>query len=47
MVKVPKRIDLPLKSIIRLVNPNCTVYGDYRTELSVKADDVQIIKKKD
>lgn len=43
-VKVPKMdLDLPIGSVVRIVNPVATVYGEYRNQLSVKADDVVAI----
>ena len=44
IVKIPKTevndlVDRP----VRIINPVATVYGQYRNELSVKADDVQAI----
>lgn len=44
-VKVPKDIDVPMNAHVRLVNPNATVYGQYRNQLSVTADDIEVIKK--
>lgn len=45
-VKVPKRVEFNGEVEIRLVNPQGVVYGDYRNELSVNADDVEIVRKK-
>lgn len=43
-VKVPKMdLDIPIGSVVRIVNPVATVYGEYRNQLSVKADDVVAI----
>lgn len=36
-------LDLPIGSVVRIVNPVATVYGEYRNQLSVKADDVVAI----
>lgn len=44
-VKVPKDIDVPMNSHVRLVNVYAKVYGQYRNQLSVTADDVEVIKK--
>ena len=44
-VKVPKDIDVPMNVHVRLVNPQATVYGQYRNQLSVIADDIEVIKK--
>lgn len=44
-VKVPKDIDVPMNSHVRLVNVYAKVYGQYRNQLSVTADDIEVIKK--
>ncbi len=44
-VKVPKDIEVPMNSHVRLVNVYAKVYGPYRNELSVTADDIEVIKK--
>ena len=44
-VKVPKDVDVPMNSHVRLVNVYATVYGNYRNQLSVTADDIEVIKK--
>lgn len=44
-VKVPMDIDVPMNSQVRLINPNATVYGQYRNQLSITADDIEVIKK--
>lgn len=44
-VKVPKDIDVPMNSHVRLVNVYATVYGQYRNQLSITADDIEVIKK--
>lgn len=43
-VKVKKDV-LSVKSddIVRLVNPVCTVFGDYRNQLSIVADDLELV----
>ena len=43
--KVPKNLDIPLQAEIRPINPIATVYGEYRNQLSVTADDIQIVTK--
>lgn len=40
-IKVPGAVDLTEDSYIEIVNPVATVYGDYRNQLSVKADSVK------
>ena len=44
-VKVPKDIDVPMNSHVRLLNVYATVYGQYRNQLSIVADDIEVIKK--
>lgn len=42
--KVPQKdFRVPLGSIIKPVNPVVTVYGQYHNQLSIKADDIQVI----
>jgi hypothetical protein len=43
--KVPKKIDIPMNVEIRPVNVEATVYGDYRNQLSITAEDVEVIGK--
>ena len=45
-VKVPKdkNVSVPMNSEIRLINPNANVYGDYRNQLSVTADGLQVVR---
>lgn len=40
-VKVPHKVDIQPDAEVELVNPVATIYGDYRNQLSVKADDVR------
>lgn len=44
-VKVPKDIDVPMNAHVRLINAKATVYGQYRNQLSITADDIEVIKK--
>ena len=44
-VKVPEDIEVPMNSHVRLVNVYATVYGQYRNQLSVTADDIEVIKQ--
>lgn len=44
-VKFPKGIDIPMNVEVRLVNPEATVYGDYRNQLSIIADDIEVVSK--
>lgn len=44
-VKVAKTgVRIPVGSKIELVNPVGTVYGDYRNQLSIRCDNIQIIQ---
>jgi len=42
-VKVPKTVSVPVGARIELVNPVGTIWGDYRNQLSVTADDIKIL----
>ena len=42
-VKVPGAVSLPADAIVELVNPVGTVWGEYRNQLSLKADEVREI----
>lgn len=42
-VKVPKPLSVPVGAIITIVNGTATVYGDFRNQLSVRADDVKVV----
>ena len=44
-VKVAKDIDVPMNVQVRLINPYATIYGQYRDQLSITADDIEIISK--
>lgn len=44
-IKIPKNIDVPMNSHVRLVNAHATIYGQFRNQLSVTADDIEIINK--
>lgn len=44
-LKIRKDVTPPTGACVTLVNPVCTVYGDYRNQLSVTADDIRIIPK--
>lgn len=41
--KVKKDVTVPIDARVEPVNPVCTVYGDYRNQLSVIADDIRVI----
>ena len=42
-IKVAKQIEVPADVQIRPVGVTATIYGDYRNQLSVKAEDIQIV----
>lgn len=42
-VKVPGAVSLPEDAMVELVNPTGTVWGEYRNQLSLKADEVREI----
>lgn len=42
-VKIPKSISVPIGAKVELVNPVGTIWGDYRNQLSVTADDIKIL----
>ena len=46
VVKIPKDkpVSVPMNAEVRIVNPIANVYGDYRNQLSVTADGVQVVK---
>lgn len=43
-VKIPKNINVPMNAIIKLVHPKANVYGDFRNQLSVTAEDITVLK---
>lgn len=44
-VKVPKQIDMPMQVEVQLKNALAVVYGDYRNQLSVYAEDIIVVKQ--
>lgn len=42
-VKVEKDISLPVGSVVTIVGGKATIFGDYRNQLSIKAEDVKIV----
>lgn len=44
--KISKDINVPKGAIVEFVNPVGTVWGDYRNQLSIRADDVKVIPQK-
>lgn len=45
IVKVPKQIDVPMQVEVQLKNAVATIYGDYRNQLSVYAEDIVVVEK--
>ena len=43
-IKVPKAVSVPVGAIVTIVNGTATVYGDYRNQVSVRAEDVKIVQ---
>lgn len=43
-IKVPKVISVPVGSVVEIVNGTATVYGDFRNQLSVRAEDVKVVQ---
>ncbi len=43
--KVPMDIDVPMNVEIRPVNAIATVYGEYRNQLSITAENIEVISK--
>ncbi|HIV42590.1 MAG TPA: hypothetical protein H9904_11550, partial [Candidatus Mediterraneibacter guildfordensis] len=41
--KVKKDVKVPIDARVEPVNPVATVYGDFRNQLSIVADDIRII----
>lgn len=39
-VKIPGNVTVPVGTEVTIINPTATVYGEYRNQLSVKADDI-------
>lgn len=43
-IKVAKPLSIPAGAIVTIVNGTATVYGDFRNQLSVRADDVKVVQ---
>lgn len=39
-VKLPKEMDVPMNVEVKLINPEASIYGEYRNQLSIVAEDV-------
>lgn len=45
-VKIPAKLNnVPMNAEVRLINPQAVVYGDYRNQLSITAENIEIIGK--
>lgn len=44
-VKTKKDISLPIGSIVELIGAKGEVYGDYRNQLSVTAEDIRVVSQ--
>ncbi len=42
-IKVSKEVTVPIDSFVTPINAIATVYGNYRNELSVKAEDIKVL----
>ncbi len=45
--KSKNKVDIPINSRVIPVNAVATIYGEYRNQLSVKCDDIQIVNPKE
>lgn len=43
--KIGKKINIPLNVEVRPINAEATIYGDYRNQLSIIAEDIEVIGK--
>lgn len=43
-VKVPKTLSVPVGAVVTIVNGTATVYGEYRNQLSVRAEEVKVVQ---
>lgn len=44
--KVAKNIEIPINSIVEPLGVTATIFGEYRNQLSVKAEDIKILQQK-
>lgn len=45
-VKIPAKLNnVPMNAEVRFINPQAVVYGDYRNQLSITAENIEIIGK--
>lgn len=46
LIKVTKKMDIPLNTEIKIIGANAKVYGDYNNMLSIVAEDIQVVGRK-
>lgn len=45
-VKIPAKLNnVPMNAEVRLVNPEAIVYGEYRNQLSITAENIEVVGK--
>lgn len=45
-VKIPAKLtNVPINAEVKLINPEAVVYGEYRNNLSITADNIEIVGK--
>ena len=44
-VKLPKEMDVPMNVEVKLINPEASIYGEYRNQRAIVAEDVQVVSK--
>lgn len=46
IIKVPAKLDnIPMNATVRLINPEAVVYGEYRNQLSITVQSVEVVGK--
>lgn len=44
-IKIPKKLTLPMNAEVRLINAEAVIYGEFRNQLSITAEDIEVIGK--
>ena len=44
-IKVQKKLELPMNAEVRLINAEAVIYGEFRNQLSITAEDIEVIGK--
>lgn len=44
-IKIPIKISVPMNVEVRLINADATVFGEFRNQLSVTAENVEVVGK--